>query len=535
MVESLEQAQQIIAAQAETIATLQAQVETLQQSLKTALATIEKQQHQIEQYVKRLYGRSSEQYHQDQLRFDSVLLESLPDPATAAASAAPTEPSDDLPPPPPTATKKRASHGRLPIPDHLERVVIELDVDESERICPRTGQPMVVIGHEKSEKLEYRPGRLFVNLYVRPKYASPDRVNGNQVGIVTASMPDHPIEKCKADIGLISHAIVSKFADHLPFCRQDAIFEREGVAIARSTLDGWALATADALRLLGDELKKAVLDTDVLHTDDSIIPLLEKGRGKTRQARLWVYIRGGPGPPLTAYDFTTDRRKKRPLEYLGDYRGYIHADAYSGYDQLFRKDGVVEVGCWCHARRGFDEAMTSRPEEASEIIALIARMYEFERRFRDLSPEERHQQRQETVHRVVAAIFERIGQMRPTTLPAEPLRKAIDYVRNQRQALERFLDDGRLKADNNAAENAIRPLALGRKNWLFAGSERGGHAAALYLGLIQSCKACDVNPWTYFDDVLRRIMAHPTKRLRELLPDHWQPLPRDANGRLVRR
>ncbi|MFH1570803.1 MAG: IS66 family transposase, partial [Gemmatimonadota bacterium] len=284
---------------------------------------------------------------------------------------------------------------------------------------------------------------------------------------------------------------------------------------------------------LGEELKRAVLDTEVIFTDDSVIPLLEPGRKKTRKARMWVYVRGHPGPPLTAYDFSIDRSQERPLHYLGTYHGFIHADAYSGYDQLFRKDGVVEVGCWCHARRGFDEAMSSRPQEASEILALIRRLYAFERPFRELSAEDRHVRRQDTVRPIVGALFERLEQMQETALPSEPLRKAINYVVNQRAALERFLEDGRLEADNNTAENAIRPLALGRKNWLFVGSQGGGRAAALYLGLIQSCKACDINPWAYFDDILRRILAHPVHRLRELLPDQWRPMERDERGLIL--
>ena len=215
---------------------------------------------------------------------------------------------------------------------------------------------------------------------------------------------------------------------------------------------------------------------------------------------------------------------------MGDYQAYIHADAYSGYDELFTKHGIVEVGCWCHARRGFDEAMTSRPKQASEILALIRRMYAFEREYRDLQPADRHQQRQDTVRHIVAAIIKRVEEIKPATLPSEPLHKAIGYVLNQQQALQRFLDNGRLEADNNTAENAIRPLALGRKNWLFAGSERGGRATALYLGLIQSCKVCDVNPWAYFDDVLRRIMSHPVRQLRQLLPDQWRPLELDTHG-----
>lgn len=542
MVASLEEALQIIAKQSETIASqsatiaaLQGQVESLEESLKTALATIAKQQHQIEQHLRRIYGASSERYVPGQTYMDPLLLQASA-PATTPGAAAPQEVSTDAEdelPAPVRRPRKHTPHGRVPIPDHLERVVIELDLDDAERLCPRTGKPLIVIGYEESEKIDYQPGRLVVNVYRRAKYASPDRRHGNDVGVVTAPLPDHPIPKCKADIGLVAHAIVSKFADHLPFYRQDTIFEREGVHLARSTLDGWALQTAEALMPLGNALKEAVLDTDVLFSDDSIIPLLERGRGKTRKARVWVYVRGGTGPPLAAYDFSIDRSKQRPLEYLGDYAGYIHADAYSGYEELFAKQDVVEVGCWCHARRGFDEAMSSRPGEASEILGRIRVLYQHERQIRDVAPDRRHAYRQQHVRPVVKGLFERIDELRTTTLPAEPLRKAVQYVCNQRAALERFLDDGRLEADNNTAENAIRPLAIGRKNWLFAGSERGGRTAALYLGLIQSCKACDVNPWAYFDDVLRRIMSHPVKRLRELLPDQWRPAERDARGLIL--
>jgi len=531
MITSPEQANKIIEAQQSQIEMLQGQVRELTKAVESAQQIIKKQQHQLEQLLKRLYGSKSEKYDPDQLLMDALLLQSLPDPETAAEP--PADQTEESQLETSKRQKRHSAHGRLPIPDHLERVVVELDVPEEDRVCPETGEPMVIAGYEESEKLEYRPGRLFVNLYRRPKYVSPDRINGNKVGVITAPMPDYPIEKCRADMGLIAYAIVSKFADHLPFYRQDGIFEREGVRIARSTLDGWALAAADALILLDRELKRAVLDSDVLFTDDSVIPLIEPGRGKTRQARLWVYVRGGPDPPLAAYDFTLDRRKCRPIEYLGDYRGYIHADAYSGFDELFKKDGIIEVGCWCHARRKFDEAMGSRPREASEILGMIARMYGFEKNFRSMPPDARCQARKNTVRPIIQAIFERITEMRQQSLPSEPLRTALDYALNQREALQRFLEDGRLEADNNTAENAIRPLAVGRKNWLFAGSERGGNAAALYLGLIQSCKACGVNPWKYFDDILRRIMSHPANRLRELLPDQWKPLPRNPQGQII--
>jgi transposase len=421
------------------------------------------------------------------------------------------------------------------MPEHLERVEIVLDIPEEDKLCPETGKPLKLIGWEISEKLEFRPGKLVVNVYKRPKYGSPDSIAAGDVGVIVAPMPEHPIEKCKADVGLLAHIIVSKFADHLPLYRQDGIFGREGVEIPRATQTSWIIQISEAIQVLGGELKRAVIESDVLFTDDSIIPLQVKGQGRLHKARLWVYVRGDTGPPLAVFDFSRDRSKKRPLEFLGDYRGYVHADAYSGYDELFRREGIIEVGCWVHARRKFDEAVSSRQLEATEIMARIAQLYRVEALVSEMIPEDRCRVRQERSRPIIDGMFARLEELKAVTLPSEPLRKAIDYALNQRQALYRFLDDGRLKPDNNTAENAIRPLALGRKNWLFAASERGARATALFLGLLHSCKACGVNPWEYFDDVLRRIMSHPVNRLRELLPDRWQPLPKDERGLIIQR
>jgi transposase len=505
------------------------QIEELTKKLHSSLLNLKMLQHQVDQLLRRVYGRRSEKLDPNQLMFDGLLLESLEEPA------AHPEPLADVRPPVEPGRKrpvrtKRNHPGRLPIPEHLERVEIILDIPEEDKVCPETGKPLKQIGWEVSEKLEYRPGKLLVNVYKRPKYVSPDSMASEQVGVITAPMPDHPIEKCKADVGLISHVIVSKFADHLPLYRQDGIFEREGVSIPRATQTSWLLQTYDALRPLGEALKKAVLESEILFTDDTPIPLQVKGRGKVKKGRLWVYVRGDPNPSLTVYDFSRDRSKNRPLNFLEDYRGYIHADAYSGYDELFKKKEITEVGCWVHARRYFDEAVSSRPEEATEIMARIAKLYMLEKECRDMEAGDRCQIRKKQAKPIIDDIFTRLEKLRSATVPTEPLRKAINYTLNQRDALYRYLDDGRLKPDNNTAENAIRPLALGRKNWLFAGSERGGNATALFYSLVQSCKACEVNPWEYFDDMLRRIMSHPVSRLRKLLPDQWQPLPRDKHG-----
>lgn len=500
-----------------------AQIEKLAEKLESTQRQLTTLQHQMEQMLRRLYGRKSEQLNPNQLMLDSIVLESLNQNAQQTLPDAPVRAEVAKP------RKVSQHHGRVPIPEHLERVEILLDIPEEQKVCPETGEPLKVISVEVSEKLEYRPGKLIVNVYKRPQYALP-AYDESSAGVLSAAMPDHPIAKCKADVGLLAYLIVSKFADHLPLYRQDGIFEREGVSIPRATQSSWLMQVYESIQILEEVLRRAVLEGNVTFTDDTLVPLQDKGSGKVKKARLWVYVRGEPGPILVAYDFSIDRSKKRPLDFFKDYQGYVHADAYSGYDELFRKEGIIEVGCWAHARRKFDEAVSSRPKEATDILARIARLYhEVETPCACMEPEQRRCFRQEHAAPILKGIFEKLEELRLQTTPSEPLRKAIDYTLNQRKALCRYLEDGRLRPDNNLAENAMRPVAVGRKNWLFVGSERGGRAAALFMGLIQSCKNLGINPWEYLDDMLRRVMSHPVNRLRELLPDQWQPIAR--NGR----
>jgi transposase len=502
---------------------LTAKIESTQRQLTTL-------QHQMEQMLRRLYGRKSEQINPNQMMLDSIMLEAM-----KQNQGAQLPPTTDVVEPQVAKTQKASQHhGRVPIPEHLERVEILLDIPEEQKVCPVTGEPLKVITIEISEKLEYRPGKLIVNVYKRPQYALPEKAD-SFASVIAAAMPEHPIAKCKGDVGLIAHLIVSKYADHLPLYRQDGIFEREGVTIPRGTQSSWLMQVYDNIRPLEEALRQAtIFERNILFTDDTPVPLQVKGSGKLKKARLWVYVRGGTGPSLTAFHFSIDRSKSRPLDYLKGYQGYVHADAYSGYDELFRIDGIVEVGCWAHARRKFDEAVSSRPKEATDILARIARLYhEVETPCRDMTPEERKRFRQEHATPILDSIFEALDELRRQTIPSEPLRKAIDYALNQRKALYRYLEDGRLRPDNNLAENAMRPVAIGRKNWLFVGSEKGGKAAALFMSLVKSCKDCEINPWEYFDDILRRIMNHPVTRLRELLPDQWKPLPKDERGLIL--
>ena len=526
MIFNISQAHDIIAQQKYHIEELTKKLESTQRQL-TIL------QHQMELMLRRLYGRKSEKIMPGQL-----LLDCMPDflnriAQEQQADAVPEPPVPETPVAPKTskAGTSRRHLGRIPIPEHLERVEILLDIPEEQKIDVE-GKPLKVIGVEVSEKLEYRPGKLIVNVYKRPQYAVPESID--TAGVIAASMPDHPIARCKADIGFIAHIIVSKYADHQPLYRQDAIYEREGVTVPRATQCSWMMQVYEVARYLEETLRAAIWESRIIFTDDTPVPLQAKGNGKVKKARLWVYVRGGPGPPLIVYDFSCDRSKQRPLAFLDGYRGYVHADAYSGYDELFKRGDITEVGCWAHARRKFDEAVSSRPREATDILARIARLYhQVETPCAVMTPEERCRYRQEHARPILDGIFAKLTELQQQTIPSEPLRKAVDYALNQRAALCRYLENGWLRPDNNLAENAMRPIALGRKNWMFVGSERGGRATALFMSLIQSCKGRGINPWDYFDDLLRRIMSHPVSRLRELLPDVWEPLPKDKHGLII--
>jgi len=493
------------------------QVEALMQTLAQTQQREQALTHQLAQLTRRLYGPKSEKFHPDQLLFDGVLI--------ASFDQGPTPP--DTPPRTVKPHERQApGHGREDLPAHLEREEVFLDLPPEEKICPETGEPLEKIGEYRTEKMAYRPERLYVKVFVQLKYASPKKVNGCAVGgLKMAPLPDWPIAKCKADTSLLAAVAVAKYVDHQPLYRQLQIKQRQDVKLALQTVDDWLLQLADhPLALLYQALKAEVLKSAVLFTDDTPIALIVKGLGKTKQARLWAY-RTGAGPPLVVYDFSVDRRKQRPLDFLGDYRGFIHADAYSGYDELFGKPGVIEIGCWTHARRKFDEARSSAPREATEMIATIGRLYQVEAAAADLNDQERAALRQARCPPILDGLFTRAVALQAVTLPKSPLGQALTYLLNQREALQRYLTDGRLRPDNNLAENILRALAIGRKNWLFFGGERGGRAAAIFYSLLQSCALNQVNPLTYLEDVLNRIMSHPAERLVELLPHRWHPQP----------
>jgi transposase len=467
-------------------------------------------EHRLADLMRRLFGARSERYEPNQFVMDDILKAG--------------EKADEEPPAPVIAVKaterrKAAPHGRSEIPEHFEREEIILDLPDEQKVDAQ-GQALVKLLDEISEKVAWRPGCWYVKRFIRPVYVEADRQGDGTV--LSAPMPDSPIDKCKADVSVLALVATQKWADHLPVYRQQQIFLREGFKFATTTLDAWAIEPILACEKLYEALKTKVLASPVIHSDDSPVNLQVAGRGKTKQARLWAYL-AAVGPPLRFFDFTTDRCKERPAEILKSYRGLLHVDAYGGYDGIFKDNpDIIEVGCWAHARRKFDEAKGAAPLPATEMLGRIQMLYAIERRIKDATVEERLAIRQNESVPILDAFFDRVKEMAVTALPSSPLGKALTYAQNQQQALLRYTTDGRLCIDNNPAENAIRPLALGRKNWLFAGSERGGKACAIAMSLIHSAKALNINCYDYLHDVYKRIMSHPVNRLHELLPDEWK-------------
>ncbi len=407
-------------------------------------------------------------------------------------------------------------HGRKRLPRALLRERIEHELSEAERQCPHCARTMARIGEEVSERLEYVPAALKVVEEVRAKYAC--SCGG---ALQTAPKPAQPVEKGLAGASLLAQVAVSKYADHCPLHRQESIFRRHGAELSRKTMCGWMRQTAELLAPLYERLKKQALGSKVVQTDDTPVMVLDPELPKTRTGRIWTYV----GAEATVYDYTPTRKRDGPERFLKDYRGYLQADAYAGYDQLYVKPerGLVEVGCMAHTRRKFYEARSSNLPCVSPALAYIGLLYRIERRARGLSADGRLALRQRWAVPVLEELRAYLERARMSALPKSPEGMAIGYTLSNWRALCRYAEDGDLAIDNNGAERSLRGVAVGRRNWTFFGSDRGGRTAAVLTSFMASCRQSRIDPWAYLRDVLTRIAAHPVNTLDELLPSNWKP------------
>jgi transposase len=411
---------------------------------------------------------------------------------------------------------------RKPLPDHLPREEILLDVPSD--ACPCCGGPMHRIGESESEMLDWMPAQLRVLRITRPKYACR---TCNKV--VQAAAPERPIAGGLATPALLAQVLVSKYCDHTPLYRQSQIFARHGAEIERSTLAGWVGGASWWLEALHDRLCKNVFASDHLFADDTPVPVLDPGRGRTKTGRLWVYAReqrpwAGSEPPAAVYLFEPDRKAERPVSHLAQFKGILQVDGYAGFERLTGKGDIILAACWAHTRRKFYEVVqaTNAPL-AEEALRRIGELYAIEAEVRGQPPPYRLAARQSRSKPIVDAFRIWLEQQLAHISGRSTLADAMRYALARWEGLTRFLHDGCIELDTNPVERAIRPVALGRKNHLFAGSDGGGARWAIICSLIETAKLNDVEPYAYLRDVLTRMVnGHPVNRLDELLPWVWK-------------
>ena len=481
----------------------------------SARAEIARLKFQLARYRRAEFGRSSEKLARETEQLELAIEALETDQAERLASAAHEA----------AAIVESVAEGqkpaRRPLPEHLPREEV---MHRAGPACPSCGGALRRIGEDATETLDYVPGRFKVVRHVREKLSC--RTCDT---VVAAPAPDHAIARGRAGAGLLAHILVSKYDDHLPLYRQAEIFAREGVGLETSTLSGWVGATAAALKPLVDALAAEIMASDTLHVDDTPVPVLAPGTGKTKTGRLWVYVRderpfAGARPPAALFRYSADRKGEHPRTHLKAFTGVIHADGYAGFNELFAGNRITEAACWAHVRRKFFDvhAATGSPI-AKQALDRIGDLYKIDKTIAGLPPDVQRgerQQRSKPIAEALAAWAETT--LRRLSRKSE-LAKAFRYMRSRWKALLRCFDDGRLALDNNPAERALRCVAIGRKNYLFAGSDAGGHRAAAIYSLIETAKLNRRNPQHYLADVLARIADHPARKIADLLPWNWTP------------
>lgn len=413
----------------------------------------------------------------------------------------------------------RRGHGRKPLPQFLPRQTIEHTLPGSELGCPCCGEQREKISQVTSEQLEYTPASLFVIEHVQVTYAC-GKCEGE---VVTAPKPPQPIDKGVAGPGLLAHVITAKYVQHLPLYRQEETFARQGVLIRRSTLAGWMAQAAQCLLPLTTLMTRRVLASDVLGTDDTPVKVLDPDLDHTRTGRFWTYV-GDDRHRYTVYDYTPSRKRDGPQAFLKDYSGVLQADAFGGYDGIFLKSNgrIVEAACCAHARRKFYDVRETAPMIAHQGLAFFKRLYALEHDAESFSAEARTALRQAQSVPILEEMHVWLNEQLRDVRPKSPVAAAIKYSLRNWDALCRFTTDGNIPIDNNRSERTLRDQAVGRKNWLFLGSDNGGRTAAVLYSLVASAKRHHLDPQAYLTDVLRRLPAITNPlALRELLPDRW--------------
>jgi transposase len=465
----------------------------------------------IEKYRRMIFGRKSEKLtgELEQLEFRLEELETAQAVEEAASEAT-------QPPSTPTDSKRRSRPARKPLPEDLPReVVTHLP---AHTCCPDCGGALRQFGEDVSEQLERIPASFKVIRHVRPKFAC-----AGCESVVEAPAPARPIDRGLPGPGLLAHVLVSKYGDHLPLYRQSQIYAREGVDLDRSTLAGWVGAASELLTPLVDEIKKHVLAAAKIHADDTPVPVLAPGNGKTKTGRLWTYVRddrpaGYSTAPAVWFAYSEDRKGEHPRRHLKDFKGALQVDAYAGFHHLYGDGAIYEVACWAHTRRKFhDIHVVHRSPTTTEALARIGALYGIEEQIRGKPAELRCSVRQTRARLLLDELRLWMEKTLRSLSTKSETAGAIRYALSHWRALTRYVDDGSLEIDNNAAERALRAVAIGRKNYLFMGADSGGQRAAALYSLIGTAKLNGLDPAFYLRTVLASIAQHPINRIEELL------------------
>jgi transposase len=528
---------QIITQHLAAIALRESQIEQIKREAAERMEAME-QRHKTEMsnVLRRFYGPHNERFDPAQLLLFGlkVAQEIAVDEKTVQAEA-----GEKLK----TRRISHHRHGRRELPAHLPRRPIVHDLCDEEKPCPCCGLVRACIGHEISEQLEFIPARVEVLQHIRRKYACKTCGDGScvkcdgQAHIQIAIKAAQPIEKGLPGPGLLAHLIVSKLGDHLPLYRLEKIFDRSGIDIARSTMCAWMLACGELVKPLVELMARRVKQSQVIHTDDTRVPVRDETiKGKCKSGRIWTYI-GDEDNPYLLYQYTPDRTRAGPQEFLDDFTGYLQADAYGGYDGVYTKGLVHEVACWAHARRKFFDASETDGKRSAHMLRFVQLLYaiedgiktRLEKRLKKnprMTRAERHeiirQSRQARSKPILAKIKQWLDTEKEGVLPRSPMAQAIGYTLNQWEALRRYTEQGFLNIDNNAAERALKRVAIGRKNWLFAGNDHAAASHARLWTLIASAERHGLNPQTYLMSVLAKIGQTPLSELNQFLPDRWK-------------
>jgi transposase len=506
--DDIEELKSIIVERENQLAKLQSELANREHEGQLLALLVEKLKLQVARFQRAQYGRSSERFAEQLGQLELLVEELESNQAQAGASTPRQRPSSG------------ATEPRRELPPHLPRQRVEHSAGCN---CAGCGTALVKIGEDVSEVLEYVPESFKVIRHVRPKLSCPQCHT-----IVQAPAPQRPIDRGLLGPNLLAHVLVSKYADHQPLYRQSQIYARQEVELPRSTLADGVGGAARLLVPLVDAVKDYVLQPGKIHADDTPVPVLEPGRGKTKTGRLWTYVRddrpaGSTDPPAVWFAYSPDRAGEHPAKHLHAFSGILQADAYAGFEQLYaqnRKAGrILPAACWAHSRRKFyDIHVANNSPIAAEALRRIGELYEIETDIRGQAAEMRREQRQLRAKPLLEELQRWLTQTLSTVSQKSQLAAAIGYSLSRWAALTRYCEDGSIEIDNNAAERSLRACALGRKNWLFAGSDAGGERAAAIYSLIGTAKLNGLNPEAYLGYVLERIAEHPIKRVAELLP-----------------